>query len=338
MIGTAAIALTMVMVLVIVYLRLGLRNSLKREAQFIALWRPILLEAISVDAPQAVPELGGRDQLLFLKLWSYLQESLRGAANDRLNELARQVHCDVAARNFLARGNRSERLLAILTLGHLRDQVSWENLALQATKADRLASIHAARALIKIDPLRGTEWLLPLMLERRDWDITQVANFLGEARQAFWLQLATKILTIDQSQWTRALQLADALHLQLPLKPMRVILANCKSVTTLVAALHLASDAKLLPSVRYCWQHSDWRVRVEVARFLGNFGEADDIPLLQQSLHDGHWWVRYQAARSLASLPFFGYEQLHALGKKTADVLVLDMLGHVLAEQHSPST
>ncbi|MEC5211546.1 hypothetical protein RCH06_000076 [Polaromonas sp. CG_9.5] len=338
MIGVSAIVLTIVMILVIVYLRLSLRKSLKREAQFIALWRPILLEAISADTPQTVPEFDSRDQLLFLKLWSYLQESLRGTANDRLNALARQVHCAVAARNFLAHGNRSERLLAILTLGHLRDQLSWESLALQATQPDRLASIHAARALIRIDPLRGTEWLLPLMLARRDWDISQIANFLDEARQAFWLQLATKILTIDQSQWTRALQLADALQLQLPLKAMRFILAHCKSVTTLVAALHLASDAKLLPFVRHCGQHSDWRVRVEVARFLGDFGEADDIPLLQQSLHDAHWWVRYQAARSLASLPFFGYEQLQALSKKTADVLVLKMLSHVLAEQRSPAT
>lgn len=337
-IGIAAVILTMLMALMIVYLRLNLRRNLRLEAEFIALWRPILLEAISEDALQRVPVLSGRNQLFFLKLWNYLQESLRGSANDKLNELARRLHCDVAARNFLEKGNRSERLLAILTLGHLRDEASWDDLALQVAKPDSLASIHAARALIKIDPLRGTEWLLPLLLERRDWDITQIANFLGEARQAFWLQLTKNILKVDQKQWTRALQLADALHLQLPVKSILFILRNTKSVHTLVAALHLASDAKLLPAVRYYWQHSDWQVRVEVARFLSNYGDENDIPLLQLLLHDEQWWVRYQAAQSLAKLPFFGPQQLGALSKKTADVLAIDMLSHVLAEHHNSMT
>ncbi len=337
-IGIGAILLTILMVLVIVYLRLSLRRNLRREAVFIAQWRPILLEAVSEDNPQALPELHTRNQLFFLKLWNYLQESLRGSANDRLNEVARRLHCDVAARKFLKKGNRSERLLAILTLGHLRDQESWEELAFQATKPDRLASIHAARALVKIDPLRGTQWLLPLLLERRDWDITQIANFVGDARQAFWLQLNENILKIDQKQWTRALQLANALHLQLPVNAILFILENCRSVDTLVAALHQASGIKLLPAVRCYRGHFDWRVRVEVARFLSNFGDANDIPLLQQLLHDKQWWVRYQAAQSLTSMPLFGPTKLQALLVKTSAVLAIDMLNHVLAEHHNAMT
>ena len=336
--GIAAILLTLLLILVIVHLRLSLRRNLRQEAVFIALWRPILLEAVSEENPQALPELHARNQLFFLKLWNYLQESLRGSANDRLNEVARRLHCDVAARKFLKRGNRSERLLAILTLGHLRDQASWEELAIQATKPDRLASIHAARALVKIDPLRGTQWLLPLLLERRDWDITQIANFLGEARKAFWLQLTTNILKLDQRHWTRALQLADALHLQLPVNAILFILGNCRSVDTLVAALHLASGIKLLPAVRSYCLHSNWRVRVEVARFLSNFGDANDIPLLQQLLHDKQWWVRYQAAQSLASMPFFGPTKLQALRAVTSEIMAIDMLDHVLAEHRNAMT
>ncbi|WP_198026755.1 HEAT repeat domain-containing protein [Polaromonas glacialis] len=335
-IGIAAVGMTILLALVIIYLRITMRRNARREAEFIARWRPLLLEALYEETPSPVPELAPQDQLFFLKLWTYLQESLRGPANDRLNGLARQLRCDAAARGFLKKGNRSERLLAILTLGHLRDEASWDALALQATQADRLASLQAARALIKIDPLRGTEWLFPMLLNRRDWDIAQIANFLGEARQAFWLQLANNILKVDQGQWTRALQLADALHLQLSLKSVRFILENCKSAATLVAALHLASDAKLLPAVRYFWQHADWRVRVEVARFLGSFGEEDDIGLLRQSLHDEQWWVRYQAAQSLARLPFFGPQQLSLLRQQTTDGLAIGMLDHVLAEYHGP--
>ncbi|MDB5868514.1 MAG: repeat protein [Polaromonas sp.] len=331
-IGVAALLLTLLLFLMIVHLRLGLRKSISQEAAFIALWRPLLLEAISDDNLHSLPELHPRKQLFFLKLWNYLQESLRGAANDRLNDVARHLHCDVAARKFLKHGNRSERLLAILTLGHLRDQASWDELVTQAAKPDPLASIHAARALIKIDPLAGTQQTLSLLLKRHDWDITQIANFLGDARQAFWLQLTANILKIDQREWTRALQLADALHLQLPVSAIIFIIANCRSANTLVAALHLASGIELQPVVRSYSQHANWRVRVEVARFLSNFGDASDIPLLQKLLNDKQWWVRYQAAQSLAGMPFYGHKQLLALRAATSEVLAVDMLDHVLAE------
>lgn len=337
-VGITAIGLTLLMVLVIVVMRFRMRNSRRREEVFIARWRPLLLEAVSETERQALPELHARDQLFFLKLWNYLQESLRGSANDRLNELARSLRCDVAARSLLKKGKRAERLLAILTLGHLRDQTAWEDLAVQATRADSLASIHAARAMTKIDPLRATERLLPLLLTRDDWGITQVAGFLGEARQAFWLQLDKNILNMNKQHWPRALQLADALNLQLPLKSLLFILDNCRSVDALVAALHIASEPRLLPAVRRYLQHPDWRVRVEVARFLSNFGDMSDIPSLQQLLEDKQWWVRYQAAQSLASMPFFGLEELKALRTQIDDVLAINMLDHVSAERNTVLT
>jgi len=336
--GITALGLTLLMALVIVYLRLKLRKNQRLEAAFMALWRPILLEAVSVSEPPLLPALHPWERLFFLKLWNYLQESLRGSANDRLNELARSLQCDIAARSFLKKGKRAERLLAILTLGHLRDRASWEGLAAQATSPDSVASIHAARALIKIDSLRATEYLLPLMLERIDWDIAYVVSFLGEARQTFGLQLDKSILNMNKQHWPRALQLADALNLQLPLKSMLFILDNCQSVDALVAALHLSPEPELLPTVRSYLQHPDWRVRVEVARFLGRFGDSSDIASLQLLLHDLQWWARYQAAQALASMPFFGLEELKALRAQTHDVLASDMLDHVLAEHNTVPT
>lgn len=333
--GIAAVSLTLLLVLVIVLLRLQLRTSLRREKAFIALWRPLLL-AVASDAPHdAVPLLPRRDHLFFLKLWNYLQESLRGPANERLNQLARSLKCDAAARHFLRKGKRAERLLAILTLGHLRDQASWDDLAAQAGASDSLASIHAARALTRIDPLQATEHLLPLLLQRSDWDVNQIAGFLGEARQAFWLRLATNLVSVKEKHWPRALQLADALHLELPLQSMLFILRHCQSAEALVAALHMATGLPLLPVVRSYVRHPDWRVRMEVARFLSSFGDNDDIALLQLLLEDTQWWVRYQAARSLASMPFFGPEQLQLLRAGTRDTLSMAMLDHVLAEHNA---
>ncbi|WP_309680681.1 HEAT repeat domain-containing protein [Polaromonas sp.] len=334
-VGIAAIGLTLLLVLVIVFLRLWLRRNLRREKAFIAVWRPLLLEAVSEAQPNSLPVLQARDRLFFLKLWNYLQESLRGSASDRLNELARRLKCDVAARGYLKKGRRAERLLAILTLGHLRDSASWEELADQATRPDSLASIHAARAMTRIDPLPAIDRLLPLLLARDDWGITQVAGFLAEARPAFGLHLTKNIRTMNQRHWPRALQLADALRLELPPATMQFILGNSRSVEALVAALRLASGLPLLPTVRRFLRHPDWRVRVEVARCLGNFGDRGDLLLLQHLLEDKHWWVRYRAAQSLASMPFFGPEELRALRAKTDDALARDMLDQVLAERHA---
>jgi len=333
--GVSALGLALLLVLAIVGLRLNLRRSRRREAAFIAIWRPVLLEVISEGTPKVPAALRAREQVYFLKLWNYLQESLKGSARDRLNALARQLDCDKTARNLLKNGHRAERLLALITLGHLRDLASWDELAQQAAQSDPLASIHAARALISIDPLKGTELMLPLMLTRQDWDITQIANFLAEANQAFLLHLCETIVHVDKQHWTRALQLANALHLQLPLPSMQFILTHHESVNTLVAALHMASSPQLLPAVRSFLHHPDWRVRVEAARFMGKFGGVADLPQLQSLLQDDQWWVRYHAAEALADMPFFGTGKLRELRDQTRDVPVLAMLDHVLAERHA---
>ena len=334
-VGVSALGLTLLLILVIVGLRLSLRRDMRREAAFIAVWRPILLEVISEGTPKMPAALRSGDQLYFLKLWNYLHESLKGPASDRLNALARQLGCDKTARNLLKKGHRAERLLALLTLGHLRDLASWDELAQQATQSDRLASIHAARALIYIDPLKGTELMLPLMLTRQDWDITQIANFLGEANQAFLLHLSKNIIKIDKQHWTRALLLANALHLQLPLPSMQFILTHYGSVDTLVAALHKVSSPQLLPTVRSFLLHPDWRVRVEAVRFMSQFGGVADVPQLQSLLQDEQWWVRYSAAEALADMPFFGTGKLRELRGHATDNQALAMLDHVLAEREA---
>ncbi len=333
--GATAIGLTLLLVALIVTLRLRLRAGARREAAFVVRWRPLMLEVISNGSPAVPRRVSPREQIYFLKLWNYLQESLRGSASDRLNALARHVHADEIARKLLRKGNRAERLLATLTLGHLRDEASWDDLAAQADAADSLASMHAARALLKINPLKGTELLLPLILSRKDWDITQIANFLAEAKQAFWLLLSKKILHISRSRWARALQLADALHLQLPPASMRYILGNCRSVNTLVVALQTATGEQLLPLIRHFMNHADGRVRAEVATFLGRFGNAGDSRLLQTLLEDSEWWVRYRAAQALAALPYFGVPRLEALRQQATEATVVSILDHVLAEHRT---
>jgi hypothetical protein len=335
--GLAAVALTVVLVAVIIRLRLGLQKSQRLEKAFIDVWRPILLQSISSKVMPDLPEIPASNQVFFLKLWNYLQESLRGTTSERLNEVALKLGCDAAAGALLKKGNRAERLLAILTLANLRDRKSWDALVVQASMGDSLASIHAARALINIDPLEGTSLLLPMLLQRRDWDIAQLANFLGAAKQAFWLHLSKNILKIDKALWTRALQLANALNLQLPQRSMRYIIEHCDSAETLVTAIRHATGLELLPLVRNYLDHPDWHVRVEAIGFLQRFGDMKDAEALKAGLEDPQWCVRYAVAQALASMPFFGPAQLLALRARTHDDTALAMLDHVLAEHHVSS-
>jgi hypothetical protein len=337
-IGLAAVALTLVLLTIIIRLRLALRRTQRLEQAFIDVWRPLLLEAISSPQMPDLPQLPASSHVYFLKLWNYLQESLRGTANARLNEVAVKLHCDVAARALLDKGNRAERLLAILTLAHLRDRASWDALVVQATQDDSLASIHAARALINIDPIEGTRLMLPMLLRRQDWDIARLANFLGPAVQAFWLHLSKNILRIDRALWSRALQLADALKLQLPVQSMQFIMEQCELGDTLVIAIRQTTEPALLPLVRNHFNHTDWRVRVQAAGFLCRFGDTQDVHALEAGLEDPQWWVRYAAAQALAGMPFYGPARLLELRARKHSDNALAMLDHVLAEHRfSPS-
>jgi len=68
-VGVSALGLTLLLILVIVGLRLTLRRNMRREAAFIAVWRPVLLEVISAGTPKGPTVLRSGDQLYFLKLW-----------------------------------------------------------------------------------------------------------------------------------------------------------------------------------------------------------------------------------------------------------------------------
>lgn len=336
--GTVALALTALLLLLTVALRIGLKRREKHALEFTALWRPVLMNALMDPAACALPALRSRDWLNFLKLWNYLQESLRGEATDSLNQVAKRLHGDEQARGLLRRGNRAERLLAILTLGNLRDRESWDDLLASAASRDNIASLNAARALIQIDPMAGVEHLMPLVLARQDWDIARLARMLGDARAAFGLLLSRTIVSLKAHQLLRALQLVEALRLQLPPATLLFLLQRRhQPPAVLAAALRVANGAAVLPTVREHLAHADWRVRAQAVHALSRFGEPADLTLLTARLGDAEWWVRYAAAQALASMPFLGHEGLAALQSTIPDTAARQILAQVSAERGLPS-
>lgn len=331
--GAVALALTALLVMLIIALRMSRNRREKHEQQFTALWRTILMGALVDPAACELPVLQARDRLNFLKLWNYLQESLQGEATDSLNQVARRLRCDALARRLLRHGNRAERLLAILTLGHLRDGEAWDDLLATAGSQDNVASLNAARALIQIDPVSGAEHLMPLVLARQDWEIPRVARMLAGARAAFEVLLARAIVSIEAPELPRALQLAEALRVQMPVTALQYLLDPKQPAAILAAALRVVGGPVMLPAVREHLQHADWHVRAQAANALSRLGEPSDVPRLTARLGDEEWWVRYNAAQALASLPFLGRGELAALQAAIADTGAQQMLAQVLAER-----
>ena len=99
----------------ILVLRARLRLREARWRTFVERWRPALLEAIlEPHASTTLPRLAPSERTLFLRLWAYLHESVRGEAATRLNELARELGIDTTARHLMQHGDRAQRLQAVL--------------------------------------------------------------------------------------------------------------------------------------------------------------------------------------------------------------------------------
>lgn len=330
--GTVALALTLALAAVIVVLRLNLQHQERRWNSFVERWRPLLLAMMmEPDEPPTLPPLARTERTLFLRLWVYLHESVRGSAAEQLNQAARVLQVDRTARRLLVHASRAERLQAVLAVGYLRDVIAWDALLKLASHADGLVSVNAARALIQIDAFRGAKALMPLILTRRDWDVSRVAAFLVEARDAFWLRLVRQLPTLPPSDLPRALRLADALRLKLPTTTVRVLLQPSQPSTVVQVALQLVASGELTEDIRACLLHPDWRVREQATQRLAQQATPEDISALARLLYDPRWDVRMGAAQALAQLPFLSDEQLTELGRPgTASDTVVR---HVLAER-----
>ena len=329
--GVVAVALTLAIALLIVALRLQLGRHERRWQQFVALWRPALLGAMLSPMPPQLPELARRDQGLFLRLWTYLHESVRGDASDRLNRAAMDLSMDQIARDFLRHGSRTQQLQAVLAAGYLKDPSAWDALLGLAHSNDGLISVNAARALIRIDPLLAAHWLMPLILARRDWEVTRVASFLVDAREAFWLLLIKNLPTLDPRDLPRALGLTEALRLQLPPATLRYLLGPTLAAEVICSALRLVAASELKDEVNRCLSHPDLQVRQQAALALGRLGSRDDVPRLLALLQDAHWPVRLAAAQALSALPFVSTGELVALQAEGS--AANDVLRQVVAER-----
>lgn len=332
--------LALLLLLQIVLLRLNLIARTSREQQFLAVWRP-LLAAVIANAPVDLPPLTKRDHAFFLKLWNHLQESLRGEAKARLNAVAERCGTVPYARALLRKNGLQQKLVALLTLGHLGDRSAWNDIVRLAKKPDTLLSLAAARALFQIDAKAALHELLPQVLQRQDWPVIPLTSLLKENGTEDMFDMLSDLAAAlsgsanhdNLAQLKRLLYLLETTSPQCALGAVRTVLAQCKNDEIIADCLKFLCEPGDLPIVQSHLGHPSWVVRLQAARALGRIGTREDLPHLTTLLSDSSWWVRYRAAQALVVLTRGESRALSQLKSNLTDRYARDMLDMAMAEQ-----
>lgn len=329
--GAWTIAATALIWLEILRVRRRQARETRISRAVIARWHPLLSLASFGIPPDDLPPLQKDEHAAFLKLWVYLQTSLRGDARTALSEIARRLHCDTLALRMLASRSRSDKLLATVVAGHLGLQPALKLLLLHAEAKDSVLSLQALHAVLRISPeLAAT--LIPLCVQRADWPVTELLPGLRDSSPWIAGPLLAAFDSPHEHERRRSLQLAKGLRIPIEL-PLQQRLLSQSPAALLAESLPLVDQATLLPDVRACLVHADNRVRAAAVEALVRLGDAGDLATMAAMLGDPSWRVRNAAAHAIVSLPGGGLAALRRVADECDDRYGRNMAEHVLAEE-----
>jgi HEAT repeat protein len=236
----------------------------------------------------------------------------------------------------LAHGDLRARLLAISTLGNLRDEAAWQALQGFAYHKDPHLSLTAARALLRINADAAVNLLVPLISTRKDWSLAKLANLFGEANPELIAQpLAEAALRADQMHAPRLIRLLNIARNKTTLSAVIDIISTCQDDETILACLSILEEfqePKTLPILRKFLDHENWRIRVRSTVALGMIATPEDEQRFIALLSDPQWWVRYRAAQALAHQPFINSYKLARIRSELTDVFAREALLQAMAE------
>ena len=334
-VGSGAFASSGLLLAAIVALRVRLHRRTARERRLTAVWNPLIAECIE-RVPDAVPPVPAQDAEEFLLLWCHAQESLRGDARERLSQLARKAGAVAIANRLLRSGKPPLELLALVTLGHLREASVLPLASGLMTVAPPLISLTAAHALVRIAPAASAHEILTVAARRDDWPLASIAAILKELDPSRLAPVLAMLIRRELAIPGQGPGVARLLRLHEAAQPESLrgaildVLAGTDDSEALAAALGALwhPDDKL--HARRLARHPMWLVRVAAARALARIGAEDDVPLLTELLRDPAWWVRYRAAGALCAL---APGRAEALGGGLEDGFARDALRQAMADR-----
>ena len=327
------------MLAAVLLLRIQLLLRISQERRLTARWRPVLAQCVD-GIPAKIPRIVRSDQYFVLRLWNYHHALMRGQASEHLNALIRRTGLVDAALRMLKHGNMQHRLLAIMTLGNLREERLLHEFQQLADDISPFISLAAVQALLQTDPVASLPWLLIRIGRREDWPLTRVLIMLRELGPdmvsrplADALQAAAAAPDADV-QVPRLIKLLELAHPAVAAPAVRSAIAlagdNIDVLASSVRALADPRDRELACSYA---RHPAWQVRVTAVIALRRFAAPEDRKLLVDMLSDPHWWVRHSAAETLLALPFVTVADLRKIQRILPDRYAVDTLREAIAEQ-----
>jgi hypothetical protein len=306
------------------------------RARVVAVWRPILTHAaLEEEALPALPPLRRRHVPHLLEEWNSMQDALRGAGTERLNALAGRLGLREYALAHVASRDVGARILAMRTLGHLREGGNaWEQLTGQIASRNALVSFHAAAAMIRIDAPRAIPHVVAQFGRREKWPGEPVARLLKEAGIDVAREpLRELVLSVEPTRLPQLLPWLGRVDPALASEvSSRILRRETIDVRITAAALVVLQDATALPLVRPLARSPDFVVRKNAATALGRLGALEDAAAIVELMGDKVWWVRYRAAQALLGLRGMTRERLASVRGSLTDRFARDMLDHVMAE------
>lgn len=339
--GIICFIVAALLILLVVLLRMSWLDEQRRKKRFLKKWRPLFDATVKGNMPRKFPFLFRADRLYFLEYWNKLQDQAQPAERENLNKMALHLKIDSVARRLMQSRFLWRQLLGITTLGHLRDEHSWNALLDHAKSEDPVLSLTASRSLVQMRPAEAVRAIIPGMSTRFGWAPSRVASLLTEAGTSNVCGPLTEALVQAKDEHkVRLIHYVGVTDCPTAMDKVREMLREMRSDketkgddSVLSAALGILKDRRDAELARPYLAHPNWHVRVLAISALGRIGDETDTNRLVLLLRDDHWWVRYRAAQALHNIPSFADHGINRLIEEQKEPAIQDILRHVLAEK-----
>jgi HEAT repeat protein len=331
--GLVVVVTSMVLLVAILLMRYLAERRERRHQVAADFWRRVLAEAAQA-VPARVPPLPRGDMTGFVDAWNDLQGTADAVGQAGMRKLAEPLGLDRKLALLLERGSFHDRVMAIIAMGHLRSPAHFDVLAGMINDRSPIVSINAARALMRIDPPRAVQMVVPQIVARQDWVEGGIAQMLNEAGpEVVSRELGGAALRVNDEVAPRLVRFLAGVSPEAASPVIRQILGEPHDEHLVSTCLQVMTDPADVDRVRPLLAHPRWHVRMHAAAAIGRLGKAADAQALLPLLADPQWWVRYRTAQAVRALYEGDAELLEHVRSRQEDRYARDILTQVIAEK-----
>ena len=332
-VGIAVFIIALVMMVAILIMRQWAKRMEARHLRIATMWKQILLDTANGKKVDPVPSLSRWQVSGFVDAWNEVHDILGVVKHPAFGDIARAIDLERRLYMHLDHGSFHDRVMAIIAMGHLGSDTHFSKLVQSLDDPSPIISLTAARAMLRIDPDRAVDSVVPQILTRPDWIAGGVATILDEAGPgAVSNQLKAQALRVNDELAPRMLRFLGDISPEDAAPVIRDLLSGEHDDQLVSTCLQMLSEPGDLHLVRPLLTHPRWHVRMHSASAIGRLGNRQDEVTLLPLLGDAQWWVRYRAAQALSTLLNRDAVALTGIRDKQDDRFAKDIIDHVMAE------